>query len=238
MNATSRAASAMVVAAALVWGAPTEVRGHDDDASMNRVSFDVRSTRQVANDWVKAVVAVTHEDPSPAEVAGRINRDMDWALELARGAAGVRAQSGGYHTYPVEDPKRAKLRRWRGTQQLVLESADADDVSELVGALQSRLQLQSIGFSVSRERRRELEDELIAEALAAFQARAELVRRKLGAAGYEIVQIQVSASGGRPPPRPMRAMAMGEAAAVAPPALEAGTSELVASASGTIELVK
>ena len=213
-------------------------RAHDEAAAMNRVSFDVRSSRQVANDWVTAVVAVTHEDPSPARVAEQINRDMTWALGVAKASAGIRARSGGYNTYPVEDPKRMQVRRWRGTQQLVLEGADANAVSELVGTLQERLALQSIDFSVSEARRREVEDELIAEALAAFQARADLIRRKLDAPRYELVQLHVSSSAGGPPPRPMRAMAMGEAAGLPPPALEAGTSELVANVNGTIELVK
>jgi hypothetical protein len=51
------------------------------------------------------------------------------------------------------------------------------------------------------------------------------------------VQLQVDASGA--PPVPVmrgRVMAMAEAASVAPPALEAGTSTLRAHASGTIEL--
>jgi predicted secreted protein len=145
-------------------------------------------------------------------------------------------RSGGYRTYPVEDPKRAKLRRWRGGQDLIVEGADAKLVSDLLGELQSRLQLRSIVFRVSPERLRTVEAELVEEALDAFRARAEGVRAKLGARGWEIVHIRFDTPGG-PPVTPVRMRAMGMAeAAVAPPALEGGTSTLKVGANATIEL--
>jgi predicted secreted protein len=207
----------------------------DDDAALNRVSFSVERTRQVENDWVTAVVGVTHEDTDPARLADLINRDMSWALDVAKARKGLRVRSSGYRTTPIEDPKRAQLRRWRGGQDLVVEGSDVTAVSALLGELQSRLQLRSLAFSVSPERRRSVEDELLDEALAAFRARADRVRAKLGARDWELVQVQVNASGGPPVPVRMgRSMAMAEA--VTPPALEGGSSRLQAHASGTIEL--
>jgi predicted secreted protein len=207
-----------------------------EDRPDRRVGFSVESSREVANDWVTAVLSVTHEDPSAAEVAGRINADMAWALGLAKPRQSVRARTGGYTTLPVHDPKRGSVRHWRGTQELVLEGADVPALTALVGELQSRLQLQSLGFSVSPERRRKVEDELVAEALAAFRARADLVRRAFDAAGYRLVEVHVgTGGGGPPPPRPML-RAMAAEAAMAPPAVESGTSEITATANGTIEL--
>jgi predicted secreted protein len=208
----------------------------EEPAPNRRVGFSVDRTREVANDQVTAVLSVTHEDPSAAEVATRINRDMGWALDLAKARSSVRARSGGYSTYPVSDPKRASVRHWRGAQELVLESGDTLAVTALVGQLQERLQVQSVAFSVSPERRRKVEDELLAEALQAFQARAELVRKSFGAAGYRLVEVQVGTGGGGPPPRPMLRGMLAAEAAMEPPALEGGTSEIAVSANGSIEL--
>jgi predicted secreted protein len=206
-----------------------------EDRPNRRVGFSVERSSEVANDWVTAVLAVTHEDPSAAEVAARINRDMGWALDLAKRRSALRARSGGYSTLPVHDPKRGSVRHWRGTQELVLESGDVAALTALVGELQERLQLQSLAFSVSPERRRKIEEELVVEALEAFQARADLVRRTFGAAGYRLVEVHVGTGGGPPPVRPlMRAMAAD--AEIAPPAVEVGTSEITATANGAIEL--
>jgi predicted secreted protein len=89
-------------------------------------------------------------------------------------------------------------------------------------------------MSVSPERRRKVEDELVVEALQAFQARAELVSKSFGASGYRLVEVHVGTGGGGPPRPMMRTMAAD--AEMAPPAIEGGTSELSASANGSIEL--
>jgi predicted secreted protein len=209
-------------------------RGADVPDPMNRVSFQVESSRDVANDWIQAVVGVTDEDVDSARLADRINASMARAMAVAKAASAVRVKSGGYSTHPVYEDN--KLRRWRASQDLVLESADADAVTALVGKLQSELQLRSIGFSISPERRRATEDELIAEALTAFKARAEIVRENLGASHYEIVALSIDTQGGMPP-RPVFAEARAMAASkVAPPALEGGTSRLSVRVDGTIEL--
>jgi predicted secreted protein len=219
---------------ALLGPAGTGARADDAPNPMNRVSFQVESSRDVANDWIQAIVGITDEDVDSARLADRINVTMNRAMAVAKTAPAVRVKNGGYATHPVYQD--GKLRRWRASQDLVLESADVDAVTALVGKLQSELQLRSIGFSVSPESRRAAEDELIAEALAAFKARAGIVRENLGASHYEIVELSINTQGG-PPVRPVfaEAVAMG-ASKVAPPALEGGTSRLSVHVSGTIEL--
>jgi predicted secreted protein len=202
-----------------------------DDAP--RVSFHVERSREVENDRVTTVLGVTVEDNDPAQVADRVNRSMTWALERARAAPEVKVRSGSYHTFPITD--KGKLQRWRARQDLILEAATVEALGDLIGTLQERLQVESMAFSVSDERRREIEQALIAEALAAFRARAEQVRRNLDAAGYEIAELSIDTTGHVRPPRPMvmRGMAAAEAA---PPALEAGTSRLQVGVRGTIRL--
>jgi predicted secreted protein len=223
-----------IVLIALFGVAGTAARGADAPDPMNRVSFQVESLRDVANDWIQAVVGITDEDVDSARLADRINAAMTRAMAVAKEAPAVRVKSGGYATHPIHQD--GKLRRWRASQDLVLESADIDAVTVLVGKLQSELQLRSIGFSISPDRRRATEDELIAEALAAFKARAGIVRENLGASHYEIVALSINTQGG-PPVRPVfaEARAMSKSK-VAPPALEGGTSRLSVHVSGTIEL--
>jgi predicted secreted protein len=203
---------------------------------MRRVEFSVQTSREVANDWVRAVVGASDEDEDSAKLADRVNQAIAWALARARAKPGVTAKSGGYATVPVHDPRKGERRHWRASQDLLLESSDTRAMSELLGELQGRVQLRSIDFIVSPAQRRKVEDELIDEALAAFLARAERVRGRLGARSYEIVQISIGGSGGPPPGPLLRTLGAMESASVTPPALEAGTSELVVTLSGSIEL--
>lgn len=208
----------------------------DEPDPRNRVGFSLERSRDVENDWVTATAGVTLEDADPAQLADRINKDVTWALGLAKNEPGLRVRSAGYRTYPVEDRTRGTVRHWRGSQTLVVEGADATQVSALLGRWQERLQLQGLNFSVSPERRRAVEDELIVEVLEGFRARAEIVREKLGARSYEIVQIQVDSLGGGPSLLRMQTLSAAEGR-VAPPALEGGTSEVSVRASASIELL-
>jgi predicted secreted protein len=222
------------ILAAWLFGAPAAASA-EDPPPMRRVDFSVQTSREVANDWVRAVIGVTEEDEDAAKLAERVNQAMTWTLEKARATSGITARSGGYSTFPVHDPRKGERRFWRASQDLMLEGADPRAMSALLGELQTRIQLRSIDFTVSPAQRRKVEDELIDEALAAFLARAERVRQRLGGRGYEIVQISIGTSGAPPVPRMRAAMAM-ESAQAAPPALEAGTSELVSNVSGSIQL--
>jgi len=199
----------------------------------NQIHFQVERSRMVDNDRMQAVLSVTAEDASAARLADQINRTMDWAVKTAKTRPGIEVRSGNYRTYPVYN--KDKIQRWRAVQELILEGTDFATLSSLIGQLQERLQVASINFSVSPARRAAVEDELIAQALDAFKQRAELVRKRLAARGYRIVDAAINTGGAQPAPIMMRAAAM-EASSIAPPAVEAGTSTLSVNVTGVIEL--
>jgi predicted secreted protein len=230
-RAGARAAAAGVALTALALAAAPG-RADEEAKAMRRVDFSVERSAEIENDRTTAVLAVTEEDADAARLARRLNETMGWALETAKGAPAVRARSGSYQTWPIE--RDGRIRHWRGRQELILDSDDLAALTELLGALQGRLELVSIGFSPSPERRRAAEDALIAEALAAFRERAERVRESLGAAGWELVRVGIQS--GEPPVQPFFRAARDSMAEMAPPALEAGTSRVAITAAGTIEL--
>ncbi len=204
----------------------------DESARYNQIHFQVERSRPVDNDRMHAVLSVTAEDTDAARLADQINRTMDWALKTAKAKSKTTVRSGGYRTHPVYD--KEKIRRWRATQELLLEGPDFAELGGLVGQLQERLQVTAIHFSVSAERNRAVEDELIVQALDAFKQRAELVRRQFAAKGYRIVGVSINSGGAQPVPM-MRAQAV-QAASLAPPAVEAGSSTLSVNVGGNIEL--
>lgn len=211
--------------------------GADNALVEDQVSFQAEVGRDVDNDRVVAELAAMAENRDPAQLAQQINETMRWALGQVTDKKQVRPRSGTYQTYPVYDNK--KIARWRGRQVLQLESADVDRLSQLIGRLQARLQMQSLQFSVSPDKRRDVESDLIEEALAVFKQRAELIRKSLGASGYRLMDVTVH-SGGTQRPVPLRAEAMASVsrAAVSSPAIEHGTTRITVQASGRIHLLR
>jgi predicted secreted protein len=224
----------IITAFTLVFAVTGPATAADDTPRYNQIHFQVERNRPVDNDRMHAVLSLTAEDDNAARLADQVNRTMDGALKTAKARPGIEVRTGSYQTYPVYDKNR--IRRWRATQELLLEGSDFAELGNLIGQLQERLQVGSIHFSVSPARRAAVEDELIAQALAAFKQRAELVRKQFAAKGYRLVNVAINTGGGQPVPL-MRGMAM-EAMdkSAAPPALEAGTSLLSVNVSGMIEL--
>lgn len=200
-------------------------------AQFNLVTLAAQAEREIANDLLTATLAAEAEGADPGPLADSVNRSMRRALELAREQRGIKVSSGGYQTYPVYD--RNRVARWRVRQELRIESADFAAATALIGRLQASLVLSQMALGVSPEARKAAEHALTAEAIAAFEERARIARDALKAKSFRIRDLQIS-GGGPIAPRPLAARAM--LAEGAPPAVEPGTTRVVVTASGTVQL--
>ena len=206
------------------------------EALFNLVSLSAQAEREVANDTLTAVLAAEAEGSEPPALADSVNRTMREALKLALAYKSVKTRSLNYQTLPVYE--KTKIVRWRVRQELRLESQDFAQATELIGKLQSgpqsTLLVASMAVGLSPEARKQAENALIAEALAAFHERASIVRVAQKASTYRVKDLQIGASGAQPP-RPY-ALARMAAASPAPPAVEPGASLIQVTVSGTIQL--
>ena len=106
-------------------------------------------------------------------------------------------------------------------------------LSELVGKLQSRLQVKNMNFSPTRGTQVQYENELIEEAMIAFKQRINIIKKHMDEKNVRIVNLHVNTGGGhsRPIYAESRMMAMDKSA----PAVEAGTSKITVTVSGSVQ---
>lgn len=217
-----------------VIGCSPSVFASEPDLQYNIVRLEAKATRAVDNDLMHASLRLELEDKSPAALATRINEVMQWALAKARTSAKVEIDSGNYQTYPVH--KNQTFSHWRGYQELHLQSAAVKELTELVGQLQEKMQIQQMRFSISKSLRRKVEDELIQEALTAFQKRADIIRTHLDFSSYRIVETSVDFSSDTAPPGRHYAARLAVAEMATQPDVEQGTGEVTVSVRGSIQL--
>jgi predicted secreted protein len=184
------------------------------------VSFAVERTREVANDWITAVVGTSDEDSDAARLADRVNKRMNEALAIAKQAKGVEVKSGGYATQPVHD-KDGKIARWAASQDLYLESSDVDGRER--ARRQAADQLLSALDRVQRVARDAAQDRGAADRRCAQRVHGarKKVAAGLGARDYEIVSVSIQTPGGGGPV-PMYARAEMAMDKVAAPSFESG----------------
>jgi predicted secreted protein len=222
----------LIVLAGLVTG--INVAFADDDLRYNQVRLQSQQTEAVSNDTMHVSMNTYAEMQDPAKLAAKINNDMEWALQQAKQVQGVKVKTGSYQTWPIT--RKEVTTGWRGQQDLVLESADTETLSRLVGQLQGRLQIKSMSFTVSDEKRAGVENRLIGAALDAFKQRAGIIGNNLKASGFRIVEINVNTSTQRPPMLRQARMATMSMEASDAVAVEGGESDVSVTVNGTIEL--
>lgn len=224
----------IIVAAALLMVSVCTAVAGEEVLHYNIINLDAAQSNQVANDVMVVVMQAAAQKNSAAEAGGAVNATMKWADSLIAGAASVEHRTMNYQTRPVYQNKT--IAGWSVTQQLQLKSEDFDSLTNLVGTLQQQLQVTSMRFEVSPERRKQEVDHLIVTALDAFRKKAELITETLTAQDYRIVNLTISDTPLRMPYNggvQMEAMAMRAPA----PVVEAGDSKVQVSVQGTIQLI-
>ena len=205
-----------------------------DEQHYNQISLRAEATSEVAQDRMHVTLYSEAQHEDPAQLAAETTRTMNKALERARQAKGVVVSQGSRSSYPVYEEKGQQITAWRERAELRLESGDFATLSKLTGELMQDLKMGSMQFSVSDAIRKQNEDALLKDAVAAFHARAQLATEALGGSDYRIVSLNLSSGGGYQPE--MRNFAMKSMDAAPTPDIEAGTRQISINADGVIEV--
>jgi len=202
----------------------------------NQVSLRAEVQQAVSHDTLTVRMFVEDQGKDAGELAKRITQRLNTSLEKARQVKGVQVSSGPRSSEPVYDEKGEKIIGWRERGEIVLESTDFATLSTLTGQLMDQLRLADMRFSLSPAARRETENELMREAIQAFQARADIAAKSLGGNGYRVVNLSLDTQFMQPMAyrgAKLASMADSESAS---PSVEAGQADVTLNANGTIEI--
>jgi predicted secreted protein len=205
----------------------------DDEVIFNKVNLQAQAERDIPNDLMTVILTVEHQGKKPSDLAEKVNIDMQWAIERTNKYPEIKSSTKAYYTYPIY--KDRLVVGWRASQQLELESEEIAELTNLVGTLQEKLQVKQMNFSPTRGTRLQIENELIEEALQAYRRRVGIVQKQMDNMDYRIIELHVNTGGQRPPVMyAERAMVKSMDARKAP-AVEAGTSTLTVTVSGSVQ---
>ena len=204
----------------------------DDEPLFNQVNLQAQAHMEIPNDELQVIMAVETEDKDAARLAQTINVAMKWALSKAKSDEGIQIRTLSYNTHPIYD-KRTVI-GWRASQQLEIKGSEIAEITELSGELQEKLQIKSMRFNPSRLSRQKFEDELIEQALEAFKQRVELVKKHMDEKNVRIVNLNINTNNYYPQPVYAESRMMSMKADTAP-AVEAGTSNLTVTVSGSVQ---
>jgi predicted secreted protein len=234
MSALTRSATIL-----LGLGLLASLPAHADEARYNQISLRAEVSQEVPRDLMLVTLYSEEQNADPAKLAAAISDTLNKATAQAREVKGVTLRQGSRNSYPIYDDKGQTITGWRERAELRLESADFPALSKLTGELLQSLKMGAMDFSIADKTRKQSEDALLKEAVAAFKARAQLATDALGGKSYKVVNLNLN-SAGFPQPyarSPMMMKAARADATAVTPEVEAGTSEVSINADGVIEVV-
>jgi predicted secreted protein len=196
---------------------------------------------EVTRDLLSVAFGTTREGTDAGMVQTQLKQALDAALNEAKRLAKpgqVDVRTGNFSLAPRYSNKGA-VNGWQGSTELIVEGRDMQAIGQLSGRI-TTLTISRVGYNLSRELREKAENEISAQAIAGFRAKAADYAKQFGYTGYVIREVAVN-TGEVTPPRPMAALqqmrAKADGADDALP-VEPGKGTVNVNVSGTVQLVK
>lgn len=204
-------------------------------AEFPQLTLSAGAWREVAQDRVMVTLYASHEAPQPGPAQAAVNAQLSPVLERLKGRKDLEVESAGYRTDPVS--KDSRIVAWRARGAIRITAAPSEDFNRLIGELSATLNVESIANFLSREGRTSVEQALIADAVAAFRAKAQASATALGYRSWTVRSVSVSDSGpGQPEPMPRVMMSRAASADAAPMPIAEGRTTVSVNVSGSVLL--
>ncbi|MCL4182247.1 MAG: SIMPL domain-containing protein [Burkholderiaceae bacterium] len=236
--------AALAIAAALTAAAPLAAFAQEESARPRhraerapQLSVSATAYRDVVQDRITVTLYAERESPQPAGGQTQVSELLGPVIARLKARDGLEVRTSSYRTDPVW--QQSRIVGWRTRGSIQVSAPPSEDFNRLIGELAATLNVESVGAWLSREARLAVERELIAEAVAAFRAKADTASRALGFADYTVRDVSVGTPGPVPPEPMPRAMmsraAAADAARVARAAAD-GKTTVTVTVSGRVAL--
>ena len=158
----------------------------------NVVSINEQVSKEVARDTLNVRLSVREEGRDPAVIAQAVTKKMNQVLAQAKTYPKVEVSVSGRSSYPSSNKKDQTV--WTDQATISFKSQDFQALNKLVAAVQSQAQIQSMNYSVSEQKMKSFEDDLMTTALTRFRYKANHIAQGLGGKGYRIVNIDMGST--------------------------------------------
>lgn len=199
--------------------------------------FSTEVSRTVEKDLMDVSLYSRKSGKSLASLKNEVSANLNKVLEVAKQYPEIEVQADGISNR-VNYNEKGKVDGWIAEGYINLKSKNFAALEKVLENLGNQVAINNIGFSVSPESLKNLEDELTLDVIKQFQHKAEVVQKGLSAKSYQLLDVQLNTPngfGGRYEIRPMMAMAKSADFSAAEMPLEAGKETISATASGKVK---
>lgn len=214
------------------------VVAQEKEPTLPVLNLDAQAYTEVDQDTVIITLQASRQSSEQDLVTNELSETVAAVLQELKKQEKVKVSSGNYFVRPQYN-KEGVVTGWQGQSQLLLESTDMSAASELAAKYQEQMPVANINFIVSKHARAQAEQQLMLDAVEAFNLRAQTMVSALGYSRFEIKDLQLGGSGAvyRGSAYSGDAMLMRSAVAAESIPIERGTEDITLSLSGAIYLL-
>ena len=154
------------------------------------VNFTVVTEKEIPRDLLQATLYVRTEGNNLGVLNKQINEKVEGALNLLKTQPDVVLRSNNRDSQ-IRYNNQGKKNGWIVDASLVVESKNFQAFSELLNQLSEHFAIEDMSASVSKEARKEVENELTEAVLLEFNSKAQLIQKSLNAKGYRVVDLDL-----------------------------------------------
>lgn len=211
------------------------------------VRVGAEAYREIREDRANVTLTKQIDGEEQRELMREINLAMRNVVELGKDNPQLELETGNYsirrNVHYKKDTKEIEKITYTALGQIIARSKDFDELLKFTESAHDDMLVGNINFDLSTDLRREVEKEILEEALSSFRTKADTITKGLGYEGFEVRNIEVADSESGNTIRPLRTNARTLAATAdttsspsdAPP-LEGGKQMVRVSISGQIVL--
>lgn len=197
--------------------------------------LDAQASMEVDNDELTVVLSITRDGPRPAALTQSVLGVLTKVTEQVKRVDGVQQQVGDVSAFPIWGPK-GKTDQWSARASLVLVSKNLGALAALASELTADMQLSSVNFQLSKEKRKDVEKQLMGDLAGEVHSKSNAVAQAFAFKGYAIQSLNLSEQR-QAVAMPLARMAMASAMAdTVPIPTQAGKSMVSLQAQATVLL--
>ena len=243
-------AAALLTVSSVVWAAghaasaSTRESGqiqHNRHAAQQLPTLHLSASAQaeVRQDWLVVNLHMRHQAADASSVQQRLQVLQERAIATIRpevNAEQFQLQTGSFRVYPRYG-RDGKIQQWEGVSELIIQGRDVPRITR-VAANTREWTVADMQFELSRSAREKAEHNLMQEAIAQFNAKAQALATGFGFKSFDLQEIHLNADGHSPMPTMLRMNADAMQGDQAKPALSAepGLSPVSVHLSGAVRL--
>lgn len=159
------------------------------------VHLSESSYKRIVQDKARATIRVENNSGKTEEVKSYIEDKISKAKEFAKDYPDVSIVTGRYAVERLYNPDNKKADFWMGSQSIIMDSYNTEQLTTLAGKLERELGIISnVQFYLSEDKGSNYKDDLIARSLKAIQERAQRMAKQLKYKKVHIAEIKMESA--------------------------------------------